>query len=289
MRIVAFEKNGGAVIGVRLGDEVVDLSIAAVNMPQTLRGLLAAGADALVEVEKIANSSGKESRIPYQGLSLLPPIGDPPKILCIGRNYAEHAKEGGAEVPAYPDIFMRSRLSLVGHGKPIIRPPVSEKLDFEGELLAVIGKPIHRADKMSALDAVAGYAIFNDATLRDYQRRTGQWTIGKNFDNTGGFGPEFVTADELPRGCEGLRLQTRLNGSIMQDTSTDDMVFPVATAIVEITEAMSLEPGDIIATGTPSGVGYARNPPVWMKPGDTVEVEIEGIGILSNPIEDEQP
>jgi len=287
MRIVAFEKNDGAAIGVRLGGEVVDLGIAAADLPQTLRGLLAAGPDAMAEAARLADTAGADARLNLADLSLLPPIQDPPKILCIGRNYAEHAKEGGADVPEYPDIFMRSRLSLVGHGQPIIRPPVSDKLDFEGELLAVIGKSVHRADEAGALDCVAGYAVFNDATLRDYQRRTGQWTIGKNFDNTGAFGPEFVTADELPPGCKGLRLQTRLNGEVMQDTSTDDMVFPVVPALVTITEAMSLEPGDLLATGTPSGVGYARTPPVWMKPGDTVEIEIEGVGVLSNPIEDE--
>jgi len=287
MRIVAFEKNGGAAIGVRLGDQVVDLLVAAPELPQTLRGLLSAGADAMSMAGQRATDAGEDARLALDDLLLLPPIMDPPKILCIGRNYAEHAREGGAEVPAWPDIFMRSRLSLVGAGQPIIRPPVSDKLDFEGELMVVIGKPVHRADEADALDAVAGYAIFNDATLRDYQRRTNQWTIGKNFDNTGAFGPEFVTADEVPPGGAGLRLQTRLNGRLMQDANTDDMVFSVAKALSIITEAMSMEPGDLLATGTPSGVGFARTPPLWMKPGDTVEVEIEGIGTLRNPVEDE--
>jgi len=287
MRIVAYEKNGGGAIGVRLEDRVVDLSVAAPDLPGTLRGLLAAGPEALAAAGRAAEAADGEARLPLDGLALLPPVPDPPKILCIGRNYAEHAKEGGAEVPAFPDIFMRSRLSLVGDGKPIIRPPVSEKLDFEGELMVVIGKTVHRADRQTALDAIAGYAVFNDATLRDYQRRTTQWTIGKNFDHTGAFGPEFVSADEVPPGATGLSLQTRLNGQVMQDTNTDDMVFPVVEALVVITEAMTLEPGDLLATGTPSGVGYARTPPVWMQPGDRVEVEIEGIGTLSNPVEDE--
>jgi len=287
MRIVAYEKNGGGAIGVRLEDQVVDLSIAAPDLPGTLRGLLAAGPEAMAEAGRAAEAAGGEARLPLDGLPLLPPVPDPSKILCIGRNYAEHAKEGGAEVPAFPDIFMRSRLSLVGDGQPIIRPPVSEKLDFEGELMVVIGKTVHRANRETALDAIAGYAVFNDATLRDYQRRTTQWTIGKNFDHTGAFGPEFVSADEVPPGATGLRLQTRLNGQVMQDTNTDDMVFPVVKALVVITEAMTLEPGDLLATGTPSGVGYARTPPVWMQPGDRVEVEIEGIGTLSNPVEDE--
>jgi len=286
MRIVAFEKNGGAAIGVRDGESVIDLSVAAPDLPQTLRGLLLA--DALNTAGEKAAAAGDEARLNFADLTLLPPIQDPPKFLCIGRNYAEHAKEGGADVPEFPDIFMRSRLSMIGAGAPIIRPPVSHNLDFEGELMAIIGKTVHRASEEEALDAVAGYSIFNDATLRDYQRRTTQWTVGKNFDGTGPFGPEFVTADELPRGCVGLNLQTRLNGEVMQDTNTDDMVFPVATAIAYLTQAMTLEPGDLLATGTPSGVGYARTPPVWMKPGDTVEIEIEGVGILSNPIEDER-
>lgn len=285
MRIVAFQKAGAAVIGVRLDDTVVDLSVAAPELPQTLRGLLQS--DALAAAKMAAANAGANARLPYASLDLLPPIQDPPKILCVGRNYAEHAKEGGADVPAHPDIFMRSRLSLVGAGQPIVRPPVSHQLDFEGELLAVIGKSAYRVNEAGALDAVAGYSVFNDATLRDYQRRTGQWTIGKNFDGTGGFGPEFVTADEVSPGGMGLRLQTRLNGEVMQDANTDDMVFPVAAALSIISEAMSLEPGDLLATGTPSGVGYARTPPVWMKPGDSVEVEIESIGTLRNPIVDE--
>lgn len=287
MRIVAFEKNGDAAIGVRFADRVADLSVLAPDLPQTLRGLLQDRA--LAEVEKRASAAAREGLLALADLTLLPPLPDPPKILCIGRNYAEHAREGGAEVPQYPDIFMRSRLSLVGAGRPIIRPAISEKLDFEGELMAIIGSRVHRADPARALDAVAGYAIFNDATLRDYQRRTGQWTLGKNFDNTGAFGPEFVTADELPPGAAGLSIKTRLNGRVMQDANTDDMVFPVARALSFITEAMTLEPGDLLATGTPSGVGFARTPPLWMKPGDTVEVEIEGIGTLRNPVEDERP
>ena len=285
MRIVAFEKNGQATIGVRDNEQVVDLSIASPDLPQTLRGLLAA--DALDAASEAAANAGEAARVAFEGLTLLPPIQDPQKFLCIGRNYAEHAKEGGAKVPQYPDIFMRSRLSMIGAGAPIIRPRISDKLDFEGELMAIIGKTVHRANEERALGAVAGYSIFNDATLRDYQRRTGQWTVGKNFDGTGPFGPEFVTADELPRGCIGLKLQTRLNGEVMQDTNTSDMVFNVAFAVSYLSQAMTLEPGDLLATGTPSGVGYARTPPVWMKPGDMVEIEIEGIGILSNPVADE--
>ena len=282
MRIVAFERDGSTRIGVRKGSNVVDLSLAAPSLPKTLRGLLTS--NSLDAARKVAETANHKSHLVLSELMLLPPIPDPHKILCIGRNYAEHAKEGGAEVPEYPDVFMRSRLSITGSGTPIVCPAISQNLDFEGELIVVIGKTIYQVNEDQALDGVAGYSIFNDVTLRDYQRRTSQWTIGKNFDGTGAFGPEFVSADELPAGCAGLQLQTRLNGVLMQNANTNDMVFPVATAISYLSQVMTLEPGDLLATGTPSGVGYARNPPVWMKPGDLVEVNIESIGNLSNPI-----
>ena len=285
MRIVAFDKNGSHRIGVRRGVYVVDLSEAAPSLPKTLRGLLMN--DLLDEACKAAEKASNETHLLLSELTLLPPIPDPLKFLCVGRNYAEHAKEGGARISEYPDIFMRSHLSIIGPGAPIIRPKVSTNLDFEGELMAIIGKKVFQTNEALALSAIAGYSIFNDVTLRDYQRRTSQWTMGKNFNGTGPFGPEFVSADELPIGCMGVEIQTRLNGSIMQNANTNDMVFSVAATIAYLTQAMTLEPGDLIATGTPSGVGYARNPPLWMEPGDTIEVEIEGIGVLSNPIVDE--
>lgn len=285
MRIVNFDKGDGKALGFLFGDEVVDLSLAAPDLPGDLGGLIAAGPGAFEQAAAAAEKA--TARLNLAELSLRPPIENPPKILCIGRNYAAHAREGGAEPPSYPDIFMRSRLSMIGHGQPIVRPKLSEQLDFEGELLAVIGKTVSKASEAEALDAVVGYSLFNDATLRNYQRQTTQWTIGKNFDNTGACGPAFITPDEIPAGAVGLRLQTRLNGEVMQDANTDDMIFPVATAISIMSQTMTLEAGDIIATGTPEGVGYARNPPVWMKPGDVCEVEVEGVGVLSNPIVDE--
>ena len=169
----------------------------------------------------------------------------------------------------------------------IIRPKCSAKLDFEGELVAIIGRTARHVSRENALEYVAGYSIFNDATLRDYQGKSSQWTIGKNFDNTGAFGPVFVTADELPLGAAGLRLQTRLNGKIMQDANTNEFIFPIEDLIEKLSECMTLESGDIIVTGTPAGVGYVRRPPVYMKDGDVCEVEIEGIGVLSNPIVNE--
>jgi 2-keto-4-pentenoate hydratase/2-oxohepta-3-ene-1,7-dioic acid hydratase in catechol pathway len=215
-------------------------------------------------------------------------ISNAPKIICLGLNYYAHAADGGYDKPDFPTLFMRGNTSLVGCGQPIIRPQCSIKLDYEAELVAVIGT---RAKHVKAEDAyayVAGYSVFNDGSIRDYQKRTPQWTLGKNFDQTGGFGPDFVTADELPAGAAGLRIQSRLNGEIVQDSNTDKMIFNGAETIEILTECLTLEPGDVLVMGTPAGVGHARTPLLWMKDGDTIEVEIEGVGLLTNPIVDEQ-
>jgi 2-keto-4-pentenoate hydratase/2-oxohepta-3-ene-1,7-dioic acid hydratase in catechol pathway len=191
------------------------------------------------------------------------------------------------KLPDYPTLFARFSSSLVAHEVPIIRPSESERLDYEGELVAVIGKTGRRIAKADALEHVAGYSIFNDASIRDFQLRTPQWTMGKNFDGTGAFGPVIVTADELPAGASGLEIETRLNGQVMQRASTDDLIFDVATLVSLISVGITLEPLDLIVTGTPSGVGAVRNPPVFMKAGDVCEVEIERIGVLRNKIADD--
>jgi len=216
------------------------------------------------------------------------PVACPGKIICLGLNYAAHAAEGGNAAPEYPSFFMRGATSLIAHRAPMMRPRVSDKFDFEAELAVVIGRRAKHLTEANALEAVAGYACFNDATLRDYQRRTAQWTIGKNFDATGAFGPWLVPASQLPPGAHGLKIESRLNGKVMQSDNTSHMIVSVAQALVLLTEALTLEPGDVIAMGTPSGVGYARNPPVWMQPGDRIEIEIEGVGLLSNPIVQEE-
>jgi 2-keto-4-pentenoate hydratase/2-oxohepta-3-ene-1,7-dioic acid hydratase in catechol pathway len=177
---------------------------------------------------------------------------------------------------------------MVGHLEPLVRPKVSDKFDFEAELAFVVGKSARHLTAANALEHVAGYSVFNDGSLRDYQRKSTQWTIGKNFDATGGFGPWLVTPDELPPGADGLRIQSRLNGQVMQDANTKSFLWGVVETLVLITECMTLEPGDVVITGTPAGVGYARKPPVFMKHGDTMEVEIEGVGLLSNPVVDEK-
>ena len=284
MRVVSFLHDGKQRIGCPDGDQIIDLSVANPELPTDLLSLLEAGPEAMAQAKAAAAGAGTNARVPSSEVTYLPLIARAPKVICIGRNYAAHAKEGGVEPPSYPEIFYRGNTSLLGHNQPIIRPECSDKLDYEAELVAIVGKRARHVSRENGLDYVAGYSIFNDGTLRDYQRKSSQWTIGKNFDDTGAFGPEFVSADELPAGADGLRIQSRLNGEVMQDANTRDFIFPIDDLIAKLSECMTLEPGDVIVTGTPAGVGYVRNPPVFMKEGDVCEVEIEGIGILSNPI-----
>jgi 2-keto-4-pentenoate hydratase/2-oxohepta-3-ene-1,7-dioic acid hydratase in catechol pathway len=227
------------------------------------------------------------ARHPVETVRWLLPVARPGKLVCLGLNYHDHAAEGGNKAGEYPAFFLRGNTSLVPHSAPVRRPRCSERLDFEAELAVVIGATARHRTAEDALECVGGYSVFNDGTLRDYQRRSSQWTIGKNFDATGPFGPWIVTPDALPPGASGLRICSRLNGRVMQDSNTRLMVTSVAQAIVLLSECMTLEPGDVIAMGTPAGVGYARTPPVFMRAGDRIDVEIEGIGVLSNPIEDE--
>ena len=283
MKFISFQRNGAIHIGVLDGQHVVEINDP--KVPGELAAALMAGID-LRAVAKAALGE-KAPRLKLADLDLAPAVPRPPKVLCIGLNYFSHAKEAGVEKPAYPMVFMRGPSSLVAHGKPAIRPRVSTSFDFEAELAVVIGKSMRHANASNALDCVFGYSCFNDMSLRDYQRKTSQYTMGKNFDATGGFGPCVVTADELPAGAGGLQIQGRLNGAVMQSSNTSDMIWGVADIIVLMTECMTLEPGDVIIMGTPGGVGAARKPPVWMKHGDTFEVEIEGIGLLSNPVQDE--
>ena len=249
--------------------------------PNDLQALLLASP---TELEQAYTSLLQGEEIDPAGIEYLPPFPFPEKIICFGLNYREHASESGFEAPTYPALFGRFPSSLVGHKAPIVRPNVSDQLDYEGELVAIIGKPGRNIPVERALEHVAGYSIFNDASIRDYQFKSAQWTIGKNFDSTGAFGPVFITADELESGAKGLRLTTRLNGTELQSASTTDMIFDVATQVSLMSDAMLLKPGDVLVTGTPSGVGLARNPKIFMKPGDVCEVEIEGIGLLSNPV-----
>ncbi len=287
MRLLTFDKAGTPTLGVRRDGEIVDLSVAAPDLPADLAGLLAAGPQALERAQAAAAGADADAVRPAQGLVYCPPIMNPGKILCVGLNYLDHAAESKHDTPSYPVMFARFANTLVGHEQPLIRPLCSDQLDYEGEMVVVIGRGGRHIARAQALSHVAGYSIFNEGSIRDYQFKGPQWTMGKNFDGTGGFGPEMVTADELPEGAKGLRLETRLNGTAVQEASTSDMIFDVAELITVISEAITLEPGDIIVSGTPSGVGFARNPPLFMKAGDTCEVEIESIGTLSNPSADE--
>lgn len=277
MRYVSFERQGSAWLGVREGDAVRVIG------PQTLEALLARGED----LSTYGKVHAGEEVVDVASLKWLPPLARPPKIICIGLNYADHSKESSIAQPDYPTVFFRASTSLVAHKAPIVRPSVSDSLDYEGEAVVVIGKGGRHIAKERALEHVAGYSLFNDGSVREYQFKSPQWTVGKNFDGTGAFGPELVSADELPPGLEGLRLETRLNGEIVQSASIDDMVFDVATLISVMSEAMTLEPGDVIVTGTPSGVGWARRPRLLMHEGDVCEVSIEGLGTLHNPVVDE--
>lgn len=277
MRLITFFRNGREQIGVRQDDVVIPVAGSIIQ-------ILAEGRLGKVQ-DDVSRFDG--SAIPLSDIEYLPLIPRPGKIICIGRNYAAHAAEGGAETPTFPEVFFRGATSLIPHKGIIIRPQCSETLDFEGEVAAVIAKSCRHATEDNALDYIAGYTLFNDATIREYQRFSSQWTVGKNFDDTGAFGPELVTSDELPDGMAGLSLTTKLNGELMQDGQIDNLVFPVRTLISILSECMTLEPGDVVVTGTPAGVGYARKPPVWMKHGDTVEIEVEGLGKLINTVQDD--
>jgi len=283
MRIVHFEQGG--VLGIAADDGVGwhCLTARESGFPGALPDLIAHGAD----LSRIGRDLLPMPAIDLDAVRILPPVPRPPKILCVGINYDDHIEESGLKKPTYPEIFARFATSLIAHGDPIRRPRESSALDYEAELAVVIGRGGRRIDRAGALDHVAGYSLFNDATIRDFQMRTPQWTIGKNFDGTGAFGPWLVTPDAVPPGAGGLRIQGRLNGRVMQDSRTDLLIFGVAELIALISVAISLEPGDVIITGTPGGVGAARKPPVFMQPGDVFEVEIEGLGVLSNPVQDE--
>jgi 2-keto-4-pentenoate hydratase/2-oxohepta-3-ene-1,7-dioic acid hydratase in catechol pathway len=289
MRLFSYQDskghNGVGALLKESSDTFINLSATDPLISNSLQELIQSQESLNRAAAAIKNSNAITGKI--DSITFKPPIDKPGKIVCMGLNYADHAKEGGNARPEYPSFFMRGPSSLTAHLNPIVRPRVSDKLDYEAELAFVIGKKARHLTLENALDCVAGYSIFNDGSIRDYQRKTNQWTIGKNFDQTGAFGPWLVTPDELPLGCDGLNIQSRLNGKIMQNANTKDFLWGVAETIVLISECMTLEPGDVVITGTPAGVGYARTPPVFMKAGDICEIEIESIGVLSNTIVDE--
>ena len=291
MKIVGFEADNRLRLGLLEGDSVIDLQAVDGMLPADLGAVLRRTKGDLKPLADLVKIAKSQARRPLAGITYALPVARPGKIICLGLNYLDHVKEGPQKdnIPKFQSIFFRMQSSLTGHLQPLLRPQKSIQFDYEGELVVIIGKRAKHLTLENATDCVAGYACGNEGSIREYQRHTTQWGMGKNFDQTGSVGPWMVSADELPKGGKGLKIETRLNGKTMQSSNTDLFMFPVAESLVYLTEGITLEPGDILFTGTPSGVGHARKPePVWMKAGDVAEVEIQGIGTLRNPIEDEK-
>ncbi len=266
------------------GEKAVDLSAAIPDIGSDLTGLI--GDAALMKQAEKAASGG--ATVDMADITPALPVTEPPTIICLGLNYTDHIKEGGYDIPDYPALFMRGRQSIMAAGEPMVRPSCSERLDYEAELMVIIGKGGRHILEDDALDHVFGYTVFNDGSVRDYQRKTHQWTPGKNFDQTGAIGPVVVTPDEVPPGASGLKIESRVGDEILQSSNTGNMIWSAASAISIISEYTTLQPGDHIALGTPPGVGHAKKPnPRWLRPGETVEVEIERIGICASPVVDE--
>jgi acylpyruvate hydrolase len=289
MRIMRFKTENGARLGLIRGDHVVDAMSDSADAPSDLAALLKRGPDALRKFSEQADRASGNRVRPLSEIQAAIPIERPSKFVCLGLNYADHVEESTHEAPKYPMLFMRAATSLIAHGDPMIAPSVSGDLDYEAELAVIIGRTMRHVSPEQALEGVAGYTCFNDGSVRDYQFHSTQWTMGKNFDKTGGFGPVFVTADELPPGAVGLKIETRVNGEVRQSNNTENMIFNVADSISYMSKGMTLEPGDVIAMGTCSGVALAFKPPKWLRDGDVVEVEIEDIGILRNRVVNERP
>lgn len=282
--LVGGTMNGTAVFAVQ-GDEAVNLTALDTAVGSDLMALIS---DPSLAKSVAARMDGAD-RISVASINPALPVAAPGTIICLGLNYTDHIKEGGYEIPEYPALFMRGKNSIMAAGAPLIRPTCSDKLDYEAELMFIIGKGGRHIAETDALDHVFGYTVFNDGSVRDYQRKTHQWTPGKNFDSTGAIGPYVVTPDELPAGAAGLKIESRVGSEILQSSNTGNMIWSVAQTIATISEYTTLEPGDLIAMGTPPGVGHAKKPnPRWLVPGEIVDIEIEGIGICSNPIVDEK-
>jgi 2-keto-4-pentenoate hydratase/2-oxohepta-3-ene-1,7-dioic acid hydratase in catechol pathway len=282
MKLISFTHQNTASYGVVLGDDVLDLGpILGVQAPD-LKALIAHN------LLGAAAQAAQQHRptLKLAQVSLLPVIPNPGQIFCVGLNYGEHVRETGREITEAPAIFLRLPDSQVGHGQDIIRPRESHRLDYEAEIALVIGKGGRRISEADAWAHIAGYSCYNDGSVRDWQVATSQWTAGKNFYRTGGFGPWMVTSDEIAPG-QVMRLQTVLNGQVLQDTTTDKMIHSIPRQIAYISTFIPLSPGDVIVTGTPGGVGNKRNPQIFMKPGDVCEIVVDAIGTLRNGIRDD--
>lgn len=285
MKLAYVMADGRKFVAVRKGDRYVDLSRSEMKWSQGLTELLALGQEGLKSAGNAAQSAPASAWVDPASVTFLR-LNEPQCITCVGSNYAAHIRERGRAFPKEPSCFIKTLSAFSAHLQPIERPANSIELDYEVELCVVVGKAGRHVGISEALEYVAGYTIMNEGSVRDFQGRYNNVTLGKNFPNSGALGPEMVTADELPPGAQGLRVSTRINGQTVQDSTTADLVFDVAMIVSLVSHTVGLRPGDIIATGTPSGVGGARTPPLWLKPGDTVEMTIEGVGTLTNPIID---
>ena len=276
MRFVSYEYREGVKLGAVIDDGIIDLSDAG----ESLKSVLATGPlDNLIKV-----AERRQPSVALDHVVLHQVVPDAGRVICVGKNYHDHAKEMGGEAPVQPNLFMRTPQSLVGHQQSVVKPKVSDQYDYEGELAVIIGRGGRHIPTEKALAFVAGYSCFLDGSVRDFQKHS--FTAGKNFDSSGACGPWLVPAQEIAD-PQALRLVTRVNGDVLQDASTGDMIHSVASLIAYISQFTHLEPGDVIATGTPAGVGAGRTPPLWLKPGDQVEVEIEAIGVLANTVKAE--
>jgi 2-keto-4-pentenoate hydratase/2-oxohepta-3-ene-1,7-dioic acid hydratase in catechol pathway len=282
MKLISFKHKGKNSFGAVTGDKVIDLQTAFAGRATDLKSLIAAN----LVAEASAFIKTAQASIALADVEFLPVIPNPGKIVCVGLNYGEHVRETGREITESPALFLRLNGSQVAHGQDIIRPPESHRLDYEGEIAIIIGKGGRRISEADSWSHIAGYSCYNDGSIRDWQVATSQWTPGKNFYRTGGFGPWMVTSDEI-KPNQKMTLVTRLNGQELQRASTDMMIHSIPRQIAYISTFIPLEAGDVIVTGTPGGVGNKRTPQLFMKPGDIVEIEIDAVGVLRNGIRDE--
>ena len=284
MRFLVGHLEGRQAVYLVRGDKAVDVSARFPGVGADLSVLLTSP-DLMAAIRE---ASDLDASVDVAVITPALPVERPGTIICLGLNYTDHIKEGGYDIPDYPALFMRGRQSIMAAGQPMVRPTCSERLDYEAELMVIIGKGGRHISEADALDHVFGYTVFNDGSVRDYQRKTHQWTPGKNFDQTGAIGPYVVTPNEVPEGAAGLKIESRVGSEILQSSNTGNMIWSAASAISIISEYTTLQPGDHIALGTPPGVGHAKKPdPRWLRPGEVVDVEIERIGICSSPIVDE--
>jgi 2-keto-4-pentenoate hydratase/2-oxohepta-3-ene-1,7-dioic acid hydratase in catechol pathway len=283
MRLATIQTAAGPRAAVLRGDAYVDLHASQPSLPTSMRALLEGGPALLREAGQAAGRPDAV-RVPAAQVRLLPPVPDPQKIVCVGLNYRDHAAESGSPIPKEPVLFSKFSSALIGHEESIVLPPVSNEVDYEGELVLVVGRRGRWLEAASAAEYLAGYTVGHDVSARDWQKKDGkQWLAGKTFDTFAPTGPWLVTADEVPD-PHALGIRTRLNGRTMQDSNTAQMIFRAGDLLAYISQVVTLAPGDLVFTGTPPGVGFARKPPVFLRRGDVVEVEIDGLGVLRNGV-----